>query len=45
MSMTILGSFIEDGLIIDGVEAIKKSYPTFFEDFRQLGGQLDEFDE
>lgn len=45
MSMAILGSFIDKGLIIDGVEAIKKSYPTFFEDFTQLGGHISELDE
>ncbi len=39
MAMTILATHLKEGLIIDGVESINKSYPTFFEDFNILGGK------
>ncbi|MGI6360471.1 MAG: 3-phosphoshikimate 1-carboxyvinyltransferase [Acholeplasmatales bacterium] len=39
MASTILASHLKEGLIIDGVESVNKSYPTFFEDFNILGGK------
>ncbi len=39
MASTILASHLKEGLIIDGVQSINKSYPTFFEDFNILGGK------
>ncbi len=31
----------ENEVDIDGAEAVKKSYPSFFEDFAALGGVFD----
>ena len=39
MALTILASHLKEGLIIDGIESVSKSYPTFFEDFNILGGK------
>ncbi len=39
MASTILASHLKEGLIIDGIESVSKSYPTFFEDFNILGGK------
>ena len=39
MAMAILASHLEDGLIIDGVESVGKSYPNSFEDLSILGGK------
>ncbi|MFA5720545.1 MAG: 3-phosphoshikimate 1-carboxyvinyltransferase [Acholeplasmataceae bacterium] len=39
MSMAILATHLEEGLIIDGVESVSKSYPNFFEDLLILGGK------
>lgn len=39
MAMAI-ASIVSDGpIIIEGAEAVNKSYPTFFEDFQELGGE------
>lgn len=38
MAMSVILSKI--GGVIDGAEAIKKSYPTFFEDIKQLGADV-----
>lgn len=43
MAMAIASIKCESDLIIEGSEAIKKSYPTFFEDFKKLGGVVNEF--
>lgn len=39
MSMTIASIVSENPIIIEGAEAVNKSYPTFFEDFEMLGGE------
>ena len=41
MAASIASLLCRDGLTIDGAEAITKSYPTFFNDFRILGGNAD----
>ena len=38
MAMAMASIVSESPIIIDGAEAINKSYPTFFEDFKALGG-------
>lgn len=38
MSMIILGSILDEGLFINEIKSINKSYPTFIEDFKSLGG-------
>ena len=41
--MAAVGALLTDGIVeIDGSEAVRKSYPGFFEDYRQLGGQIEE---
>lgn len=40
MAMTIASLTCKGPVIIDGAEAINKSYPTFFDDFKSLGGKV-----
>ena len=42
MSLAIIATVLEDGLIIEGADAVSKSYPTFFEDMRHFGGKTNE---
>ena len=39
MAMTVASIVSEAPIIIEGAEAVNKSYPTFFEDFEALGGE------
>lgn len=41
MAFAILAAFAKNPTIIKGYTAINKSYPTFFEDFKKLGGKAD----
>lgn len=38
MSAAIAAVYSEGNVIIDGAEAVRKSYPDFFEDYKKLGG-------
>ncbi len=38
MAAAIASQYCEENVIIRGAEAVEKSYPDFFEDFRKLGG-------
>ena len=40
MSMAIAALCCEEPVIIKGAEAINKSYPNFFDDFKKLGGEV-----
>lgn len=40
MAMSIASLICEDPVIIEGAEAVNKSYPGFFQDFRLLGGEV-----
>lgn len=40
MAMAIASLVCEKPVIIEGAEAVNKSYPTFFEDFKSLGGEF-----
>lgn len=40
MAMTVASIVSEGPVIIEGAEAINKSYPSFFEDFKALGGNF-----
>jgi len=40
MSMAIAALCCEEPVIIQGAEAINKSYPRFFDDFKELGGNF-----
>lgn len=39
MSMAIASIVSEGPIIIEGAEAVNKSYPSFFDDFQELGGE------
>lgn len=39
MSAAIAASGCQEAVIINGCEAVNKSYPTFFEDYKALGGK------
>lgn len=41
MSMAVAALSCEEPVIIRGAEAISKSYPDFFDEFRRLGGRAD----
>jgi len=41
MSFAIGGTTIEGGLMLEGAEAVSKSYPSFFAEFVGLGGVAD----
>lgn len=41
MAFSMISTIIEDDLIIQGADAVAKSYPHFFEDFEKLGGRFD----
>ena len=41
MAFAILAAYAENPTIIRGYTAVNKSYPTFFEDFKRLGGKAD----
>ncbi len=44
MAATIASTIAEEDIVIYGHKAINKSYPKFFEDFNNLGGNFIEFD-
>ncbi len=41
MSLCVAATLFHQSIIIDGVEAINKSYPDFFEDFKRIGGKVE----
>lgn len=41
MSMAIAALICEEPLVIKGAEAVSKSYPDFFDEYRRLGGRAD----
>ena len=41
MAMAVASCICCEPLVIEGAEAVEKSYPTFFEDFKMLGGKAD----
>ena len=41
MAAAIASTFCEGTVVIKNAEAVEKSYPTFFDDFRKLGGIAD----
>lgn len=44
MSMAVAALGCRGPVVVDDGESVKKSYPGFWEDFRQIGGQWDEWD-
>ena len=45
MSMAVASTVCAGPVIIEGSESVKKSYPTFWQDFALLGGKLDQGEE
>ena len=45
MMATIAAAYAQHPTTIHGAECVRKSYPTFFEDFVQLGGYLETKDD
>lgn len=41
MAFAVLAAYADSPTIIEGYKAVNKSYPTFFEDFKKLGGKAD----
>lgn len=39
MAMAVAGAACEEGIVIQGAQAVDKSYPGFFSDFTKLGGK------
>ena len=42
MALSCLSPLCDDGIILEGCEAVKRSYPSFFKDFVSLGGKFRE---
>lgn len=42
MTLAIASTTLKEPLELDNKECVKKSYPSFWEDFKQLGGIIDE---
>lgn len=45
MSMAVAGLICEKPILIRGAQAVSKSYPDFFEEFRRLGGRAENVQE
>ena len=43
MSAAIAATIAEDDVITEGFEAVNKSYPSFFDEYKKLGGEFDVF--
>ena len=43
MTLAIASTRCKAPIIIKDYECVSKSYPHFFEDFKKLGGRLDEW--
>ena len=41
MAAAVAASFAERETVIRGAESVNKSYPSFWEDYRKLGGKAD----
>ena len=44
MLAAIASTVCEDAVVIDDRDCVNKSYPSFWDDFTALGGEVDEFD-
>ena len=42
MASSVLALCSKDNVIIDGADAVEKSYPLFFNDFKSIGGVANE---
>lgn len=41
MAAAILSTMCQDAVIIKNIECVARKYPTFFDDFRRVGGIAD----
>jgi len=41
MAMSVAALALEEEIVIEGTQAVEKSYPTFFEAWEQIGGRTD----
>ena len=41
LMIAIASTVCQEPIIIDNKECVKKSYPSFWEDFEMLGGEID----
>jgi len=44
MALAVAATVCQKPVIIEGMDAINKSYPNFLEDFKELGGKINELD-
>ncbi len=44
MLAAIASTVCENAVVIDNKDCVEKSYPSFWDDFKSLGGEVDEFD-
>ena len=44
MAAAIMGAACDGASVLTGAESVAKSYPSFFEDFKKLGGRFDVLD-
>ncbi len=42
MTLAIASTKLKEALIVDNKDCVKKSYPSFWQDFVKLGGMIDE---
>ena len=45
MALAIISTVLPQGAVINGAEAVAKSYPDFFEDLRKLGIEVEVVDD
>ena len=44
MMLAIASTVCKEPMVIDNKECVKKSYPSFWEDYKSLGGIIDVID-
>lgn len=44
MSLAIIGSTLENPIIINDAEVVSKSYPNFYEDYEKINGRVEKLD-
>ena len=40
IALVLMGLIVQEDVIIDGIECINKSYPSFFDDLKKLGAKI-----
>ena len=44
MALAVASTVCQEPVVIEGMDAIRKSYPEFVNDFKELGGEIHECD-